>query len=62
MIGVELSFPGQSVVDEMCERKILTNCTNNNVIRILPSLIVQKEHVDFYLKNFEEVISSINVR
>lgn len=62
MIGVELSFPGQSVVDEMCERKILTNCTNNNVIRILPPLIVQKEHVDFYLKNFEEVISSINVR
>ena len=54
MIGVELSFPGQSVVDEMFERKILTNCTNNNVIRILPPLLVQI-HVDFYLKNFEEI-------
>lgn len=62
MIGVELSFPGQSVVDEMFERKILTNCTNNNVIRILPPLLVQKEHVDFYLKNFEEVVSSKKVR
>lgn len=59
MIGVELSFPGQIVVDEMFKRKILTNCTNNNVIRILPPLIAQKKHIDFYLKNFEEVISSI---
>lgn len=62
MIGVELSFPGQIIVDEMFKRKILTNCTNNNVIRILPPLIAQKEHIDFYLKNFEEVISSINIR
>ncbi len=62
MIGVELTFPGQIIVDEMFKRKILTNCTNNNVIRILPPLIARKEHVDLYLNNFEEVISSVNVK
>lgn len=62
MIGVELAFPGQTVVDEMFKRKILTNCTNTNVIRILPPLIAKKEHIDFYLENFEEVISSIEMK
>lgn len=62
MIGVELTFPGQIIVDEMFKRKILTNCTNNNVIRILPPLIARKEHIDLYLNNFEEVISSVNVK
>lgn len=62
MIGVELTFPGQIIVDEMFKRKILTNSTNNNVIRILPPLIARKEHIDLYLKNFEEVISSVNVK
>lgn len=62
MIGVELAFPGQIVVDEMFKRKILTNCTNTNVIRILPPLIAKKEHIDFYLENFEEVINSIEMK
>ncbi len=62
MIGVELSFPGQIIIDEMFKRKILTNCTNNNVIRILPPLIAQKEHIDLYLENFEGVINSVNVK
>lgn len=62
MIGVELAFPGQTVVDEMFKRKILTNCTNTNVIRILPPLIAKKEHIDFYLENFEEVINSIEMK
>jgi acetylornithine aminotransferase len=59
MIGVELSFAGQVIVDEMLKRKILTNCTNTNVIRILPPLIAEKEHIDHFLKNFEEVISTL---
>jgi predicted acetylornithine/succinylornithine family transaminase len=59
MLGVELSFTGQVIVDEMLKRKILTNCTNTNVIRILPPLIAEKEHIDHFLKNFEEVISTL---
>ena len=40
-------------------RKILTNCTNRNVIRILPPLIINKEHIDLFLNEFEIVVSGI---
>jgi acetylornithine/succinyldiaminopimelate/putrescine aminotransferase len=56
MLGVELKFPGASVVDEMFKRKILTNCTNNTVIRILPPLIAGMKEIDIFLAAFEEVI------
>jgi len=60
MLGVEVNFPGQIVVDEMLKRKTLTNCTNTNVIRLLPPLITNKEQIDLFLYNFEDVINKIN--
>ncbi len=59
MLGVEVKFPGQIIVDEMLKRKILINCTNINVIRLLPPLITNKEQIDIFLYNFEDVISKI---
>ena len=46
MIGVELSIDGQPVVDAMQRRRILVNCTNVNVLRLVPPLIVTKEQCD----------------
>lgn len=60
MIGIELNFPCKTVVDEMLKRKILINCTNINVIRLLPPLIIEKEQIDYFLENFENVISKLN--
>jgi predicted acetylornithine/succinylornithine family transaminase len=60
MIGVELSFPGQIVVDEMFKRKILVNCTNTNVLRLVPPLITTKDQIDHFLINLDEVIQEIN--
>ena len=57
MLGVELKFPGQKIVDDMLKRKILINCTNENVLRLLPPLITNKDQIDTFLQNFEEVIS-----
>lgn len=59
MLGVALKFPGKPVADEMLNRKILINCTNENVIRLLPPLIINKEHIDLFLKEFEDVVGSI---
>lgn len=59
MLGVEVNFPGQIVVDEMLKKNILTNCTNKNVIRILPPLITKKQNIDYFLRKFEEVISTM---
>jgi predicted acetylornithine/succinylornithine family transaminase len=41
MIGVELDFDGTPVVQACLERKLLVNCTQGNVIRLLPAMTVK---------------------
>lgn len=57
MEGMELSFPGKSIVDAMLERRIIINCTHGNVLRFLPPLIVEKSHIDHLCKSLREAIS-----
>ncbi|MEL7835002.1 acetylornithine/succinylornithine family transaminase [Fodinibius sp. Rm-B-1B1-1] len=43
MIGVELSFEGRQVVEEMMNQGVLSNCTQGNVMRLVPPLVTKKE-------------------
>jgi acetylornithine aminotransferase len=58
MIGIELNYECAEFVEKMRERKVLINCTNNNVLRILPPLISTKNDIDFFLFNFHEILKS----
>lgn len=58
MIGVELTFPGAEVVNEMLKRGVLSNCTSDNVIRLVPPLIITKEEID---KVVEVLVESIKI-
>ncbi len=58
MIGIDLFYNGNKVVEKMRERKVLTNCTNETVIRLLPPLIISKNDIDFFLYNFHETLKS----
>lgn len=40
MLGVELAFPGRPVVNAMLEGGVLSNCTQGNVIRLVPPLVI----------------------
>ena len=57
MIGVELSFPGRQVVEEMLKRGVLSNCTHGNVMRLVPPLVTTREELDTIS---EVLIKSIN--
>lgn len=46
MIGVELTFPGAHLVDTMREEGILINCTSENVIRLVPPLMISREDLE----------------
>ncbi|MBI3006005.1 MAG: aspartate aminotransferase family protein [Ignavibacteriales bacterium] len=59
MIGIELTVDGQPVVDEMQRRGVLINCTNTNVLRLLPPYIIQPEHCDILLHELREVLSTL---
>jgi len=58
MIGMELFYEGGEIVNEFFKKKILINCTNQNVLRILPPLITGKKDVDTFIDKFEEILRS----
>lgn len=43
MIGIELEFEGASVVQSCLEHGLLINCTQNNVLRLLPAMNIEVE-------------------
>lgn len=58
MLGVELGdIIPEKVVQNLFERKVLVNLTNNDCIRLLPPLIISKEETDMFLKAFEESLN-----
>jgi acetylornithine/N-succinyldiaminopimelate aminotransferase len=56
MIGIEMQQPCQIYVDGMLSMNVLINCTNFNVIRLLPPLIIKIEEINYFLERFEEFI------
>lgn len=46
MLGMELSIEGKDIVASCLQQGLLINCTNGNVLRFLPPLIITKEQVD----------------
>jgi len=56
MIGIELAFDGSEVVQKLLKENILVNCTNQNVIRLLPPYIINEADIDMFIEKFEKVI------
>ena len=46
MVGIELSIEGAAVVRACLERKLLVNCTQGVVIRLLPAMNLSLEQAD----------------
>jgi acetylornithine/N-succinyldiaminopimelate aminotransferase len=57
MLGVELFDSCARLVDDFREKGILVNCTNENVLRILPPLISTKENIDYFINIFNEILN-----
>jgi len=60
MIGVELSINGTDIVNECLKRGLLINCTQQNILRMLPPLSIKKSHVNkavsILTKSIKEVL------
>jgi len=59
MIGIELKFSGKDIAKKLFENGILINCTNENVLRFLPPLIITKKHVDRVVNTLDKVLNEI---
>lgn len=58
MIGVELSFDGREVVEEMLSLGVLSNCTQGNVMRLVPPLVTSKEDLSILADTLIKAIKS----
>ncbi|MBN2516064.1 MAG: acetylornithine transaminase [Deltaproteobacteria bacterium] len=58
MLGMELSIPGDDIVKNIMVKGIFINCTNGNVLRFVPPLIVDREDVDRVITVLDEVLGS----
>lgn len=59
MLGIELSVEGKKIVDLCFERGLLLNCTQGNVLRVMPALGVKKKEIDKMIKILEDVFSDV---
>ncbi len=56
MIGLELSVPGAPVVQRMMEQGVLINCTQGNVLRMLPAMTLSDEQAEQGCQVLAEVL------
>ena len=46
ILAVELTVPGRDFVTQCMDRGVLINCTNENVLRFVPPLVITEQDVD----------------
>ncbi|AKL94414.1 acetylornithine aminotransferase ArgD [Clostridium aceticum] len=56
MLGAVILKNHEILKGKFIEKNILVNMTNVNILRLLPSLIIEKQHVDTFIESFEEII------
>jgi acetylornithine/N-succinyldiaminopimelate aminotransferase len=60
MIGVQLSVPGGDIVSKCLERGLRINCTQDTVLRVMPPMIAEKEHIDKAMEILQGVLGELN--
>ena len=58
MAGVELNKEGKGIYEECLKRKLLINCTQGNVLRLMPALIIREKEIDRAMQVLEEALAA----
>jgi acetylornithine/N-succinyldiaminopimelate aminotransferase len=57
MIGVQLTSPGNEIVDKCLEKGLRINCTSGTVLRFMPAMIATKDQIDQAIEILNNVLS-----
>ena len=60
MLGIEAIENNEILIKEMINQKILVVKAGQNVIRMLPPLILEKKHVDEAIKKIDKAFEKVN--
>ena len=58
MMGMELYGPAGDVVSKLLKKGVILISAGTNIIRFVPPLVVEKEHIDVMCEKLEEVFSA----
>jgi acetylornithine/succinyldiaminopimelate/putrescine aminotransferase len=58
MIGIELSVDGRPVVGACRAQRLLINCTQERVLRLLPAMTITRTQLDCGLAILEQALSA----
>jgi len=58
MIGIELTVPGAPFVDSCRDQGLLINCTQGNVLRLLPPLAISSAERQYGLRILKKVFEN----
>ncbi len=61
MIGVELTIDGAAIVKECFNRGLIINCTQGNVLRIMPALNVTRRQINKAVYILDGAIECVNM-
>ena len=59
MVAMELHGPGEEIVLKCLEKGLLINCTNGNILRFVPPLIISAGDIDLAIGILDEVMGEI---
>ena len=57
MIGIQLTGPGNKIVDKCLAKGLRINCTTGTVLRFMPPMIATKEQIDQAIEILDDVLS-----
>ena len=60
MLAAELNVPCKAVVRQAVEAGVLTNCTQEKVLRFLPPLIFERRHVDELFEVLRPILAALS--
>ncbi|MHC4231812.1 MAG: acetylornithine/succinylornithine family transaminase [Planctomycetota bacterium] len=56
MLGLQLNMPGATIVNQCLEKGLRINCTQETVLRMMPSMTVTQDEIDAAIAILEEVL------
>ncbi|RQD69597.1 MAG: aspartate aminotransferase family protein [Tindallia sp. MSAO_Bac2] len=59
MIGLELDFPGNEVVERAFEKGLIINCTSGNILRFVPPMVITREEIDHFIQILDSIFSDM---
>jgi acetylornithine aminotransferase len=59
LLGIKLAINGESLVNQCLQRGFLINCIQENILRFVPPLIIQKEEIDALIDCLDMLIGQL---